>query len=151
LGEQDQFGWWQSTFSGPGSVNFLTPVFTRTHMLAQCTGTAIAAARMHDERIGVGNVYHLFRLPEALEIGIRRVLLDEATIKQLGYLVADRTAALHFLNSMAKGKRVAGVGPTHIAGVRDLRSPSQWTAVAGLYAHGFQTSTETLPYFADRS
>ena len=151
LGEQDQFGWWQSTFFGPGSVNFLTPVFTRTHLLAQCTGAALAAARVHDERIGTGNVHHLFRLPEALEMGIRRTLLNEAIGKQLGYLIADRAAALHFLNTMAKGRQIAGIGPTHVAGSRDLRSPGQWTTVAGLYANAFQNASETFPYFADRS
>ena len=74
LGERNQSGWWQSSFFAPGSQAFLAPVFGRTRLLAQCTGVAQAAAVVHDERIGVGDVYHLFRLPEDIEQALHRAL-----------------------------------------------------------------------------
>jgi hypothetical protein len=35
-----------------------------------------AAARVHDEYIGVGKVYHLFRLPEHIEQALHSSLRD---------------------------------------------------------------------------
>jgi len=74
LGEKEQAGWWPSSFFGIGSTAFLSPLFPRTHFLAQCQGVTCAASRKHDERIGVGQVYHLFRLPEDIEQGIHHLL-----------------------------------------------------------------------------
>ena len=76
LGEKDQFGWWVSSFFAPSSNAFFEPLFGRTQYLAQCNGVTRAAALVHDERIGVGHVYHLFRLPEDLEQGLHRELHD---------------------------------------------------------------------------
>ena len=73
LGEKEQYGWWQSSFFTQGAGAFLTPLFPRTQMLAQCNGVTQAAALVHDERIGVGHVYHLFRRPEDLEQSIRHL------------------------------------------------------------------------------
>lgn len=62
LGEKDQNGWWTSSFLSPTSKPFLSPVFPRTFALAQLHGVTAAAAAVHDDRIGVGDVFHLFRL-----------------------------------------------------------------------------------------
>ncbi|MEI6263193.1 MAG: BrxE family protein, partial [Deltaproteobacteria bacterium] len=64
LGEKDQFNWWPTTFICSFSNLFLSPVFPRTTLLSQYHGILEAARRLHDERIGVGSVFHLFRLPE---------------------------------------------------------------------------------------
>ena len=77
LGEREQFGWWQSAFFAPGSQAFLAPLFARTQLLAQCNGVTRAACLIHDERIGVGHVYHLFRLPEDMEQGLHGILNEE--------------------------------------------------------------------------
>lgn len=62
LGEKDQAGWWSSSFFASTGSAFLSPIFPRTQVVAQCQGVSGAASKIHDERIGVGNVYHLFRL-----------------------------------------------------------------------------------------
>ena len=82
LGERDQFAWWQSAFFGAGSALFLSPIFARTQILAQCAGAGMAAARVHDEHIGVGGVYHLFRLPEEIERSLHGALQLGATCKE---------------------------------------------------------------------
>jgi hypothetical protein len=83
LGEREQFAWWPSAFFAPGSQAFLLPLFARTRLLAQCNGVTQAAALVHDDRIGVGQVYHLFRLPEDMEQAIHRFLNDEAACGRL--------------------------------------------------------------------
>jgi hypothetical protein len=60
LGEQSQFNWWSSSFFTANSRAFLSPVFSKSAFIAQCQGIKEAAARVHDECIGVGAVYHLF-------------------------------------------------------------------------------------------
>src|SRR6202022_616251 len=67
LGEQEQSGWWPSSFLGRHAPAFLRPIFGSKTRMAQYHGVTEAACRVHDERIGVGRVYHLYRLPETIE------------------------------------------------------------------------------------
>ncbi len=67
LGEKSQYHWWPSRFLATTSEAFLLPVFPRTTLLAQYHGACEAARLKHDERVGIGRHYHLYRLPEALE------------------------------------------------------------------------------------
>ncbi len=36
LAEREQFGWWQSSFFTQGNNAFLSPLFSRTQIVAQC-------------------------------------------------------------------------------------------------------------------
>src|SRR6516162_928813 len=65
LGEQA--AWWPSSFLGQHAFTFLSPVFGNRTTVAQYHGVVEAACRAHDEKIGIGRVFHLFRLPEAAE------------------------------------------------------------------------------------
>jgi hypothetical protein len=150
LGEKEQAGWWSSSFLGVGSAAFLAPVFPRTQFLAHCRGVTAAAAKVHDERIGVGQVFHLFRLPEDLEQAIHRILHSSDVIERLRTNVADRDAAKRFLQ-MGNGKvKDSDVGPTYVAETRLLRDAATWRQVAAKYANAFARETEVYPYFADR-
>lgn len=150
LGEKEHAGWWSSSFFGTGSTAFVAPVFPRTQFLAQCRGVTAAASKVHDERIGVGQVFHLFRLPEDLEQGIHRILHSADTIERLRTNVADRDAAKRFLQ-MGSGKVKDGdVGPTYVAATSSLRDAATWRQVAVKYANAFERETEIYPYFVDR-
>jgi hypothetical protein len=151
LGERAQFGWWQSSFFAPGSSAFLAPIFGRTQLLAQVTGVSGAAVLVHDERIGVGNVYHLFRLPEEMEQGIHRVLQRPELAAQISAMVAGREAALANLGQEAGAQVTDGLGPTRIGNIADLRNLGQWRTAAGQYLRSFEQGTEVYPYFADRA
>src|SRR5712691_3071033 len=80
LGEHHQYNWWPSAFLAPSSVAFLAPIFSKTAFMAQYQGVKAAAARVHDEHIGLGKVYHLFRLPERLEQALFQSLQDQAVV-----------------------------------------------------------------------
>lgn len=150
LGEKNQAGWWPSSFFATGSTAFLAPVFPRTQVVAQCAGVVNAASRVHDERIGVGQVYHLFRLPEDLEQSIHRVMHAEETATCIKNHVATPDAAMKFLregNGSAPGE---AIGPTRVADVAGLRVITMWHKVAAAYASGFEKQTEIYPYFTDR-
>ena len=63
LGEKGQANWWGSEFFSATATAFLAPIFNRSLFLAQYQGATAAAAKVHDEAIGVGRIFHLFRLP----------------------------------------------------------------------------------------
>ena len=147
LGEREQFGWWKSSFFTQGSDAFLLPLFGRTQVLAQCNGVTQAAAIIHDERIGVGNVYHLFRLPEDIEQSIHRVLHD---IKSKD-IVSSKNTALDYLRDNSIKPMQSSLGPTRVGDNNSLHGQNSWKLVSGLYLHAFETNIEIYPYFVDLS
>ena len=151
LGEHDQFDWWQSSFFGAGSTAFLSPVFPRTHALTQIAGVTQAAARSHDERIGVGSVYHLFRLPEELEQSIHRRLSDSAISGQIVGQLTSGEAALAWLRRLAQADTGTGMGPIRIGDSQAVYAAGVWSKAAILYWHGFREGFESYPYFSDRT
>lgn len=151
LGEQSQSGWWQSSFFAPHSQAFLAHIVTRTQVLAQCTGMTRAAALVHDERIGVGQVNHLFRLPEDMEQGIHRVLHNPDLCTHITTQTADQSTALAHLDEMAAPTIITGVGPTWIDNNAALHTADSWSLVATHYLHAFRQGAQIYPYFADRT
>lgn len=149
LGEKEQFNWWPSSFFGPGSSAFLTPVFSRTALLARLTAVTTAAARLHDEFIGVGSTYHLFRLPEDLEQDLHAFYADQANALRLNQLTKDPDAILDYLQQVQVS--APGAGPKHMGGIQDLRTAAAWQAVAAYYVAAFVGNGRTYPYFADRT
>lgn len=148
LGEREQCAWWPSAFFAPGSSVFLTPLFPRTQLLAQCNGVTQAAALVHDERIGVGQVYHLFRLPEDIEQGIHRLLNDEAVCQRVETRLVDQATALPALRGIAGPMPASGIGPTRIGSIGGLRTQDAWPAAAARYLHAFEHGEQVFPYFS---
>jgi hypothetical protein len=148
LGEHEQAGWWQSAFLGVSSKPFLSPVYPKTAVLAQCRGVTHAAARVHDERIGVGSVFHLFRLPEDIEQAVHRMLEQHEAAQRLSSAVKDKQSALSALEALALSKRPTGNGPVRVGQVVDLVKLDSWRVVAAHYAAGFQASSEVFPFFS---
>jgi hypothetical protein len=148
LGERGQAGWWQSSFFAPGGSAFLAPIFGRTQTLAQCTAVRDAAALIHDERIGVGHVYHLFRLPEDLEQRVHAALHEPDLIGAIGEVVSSRDRALEYLREQAEPVGDTTAGPARAGDLKDLRSPTSWSGVAALYLLGLESGVEVFPYFA---
>ena len=149
LGEKDQFGWWQSSFFTQGADAFLAPLFARTQLLAQCNGVTQAAALVHDERIGVGNVYHLFRLPEELEQGIHQILLDTGHKKAFQEMVGRTDTALEYLRENSTAQIQSSMGPTRVGKINSLRDQKTWRISAGLYLSAFEEGHQIFPYFTD--
>jgi len=149
LGEREQHAWWQSSFFSPASQAFLAPVFGRTQILAQLNGVTRAAAIVHDARIGIGQVYHLFRLPEDVEQGIHRVLHSPELYEQIAALVSDKESAMAYLRHEAGSLAGEGAGPVHIGDTHDLRDAASWSVAVAHYIRAFENRLEIYPYFND--
>ena len=146
LGEKEQHNWWPSSFFSAASSAFLEPVFSRTQALARVTGVSRAASRVHDEYIGVGAVYHLFRLPEGLE---QRIVAHMQQEQDQVEAPAAREEALAWLREYAAGTPIATVGPVRVGDVQQLQDEESWRAVAALYLYAFEMDARIYPYFRD--
>jgi hypothetical protein len=150
LGEKDQFNWWASSFFSSSSNAFLDPIFRRTQLLAKCNGVTQAATLVHDEHIGVGHVYHLFRLPEDLEQGLHQFLYG----KELQSIFSADTTSdllLEKLASLSDSNLKSVQGPIRVGNIEDLYAVEKWKRTAGFYEDGFQQGKNAYPYYSDVS
>ena len=102
---------------------------------------------MHDEAIGRRGVFHLFRLPEAVEQDIRRILTasgnpDEPPASQWG----PHEDMLSDLAAMGAGKKTEGPGPRKIGSVSELLTTEAYERMADVYLSGFKANTKAFPY-----
>lgn len=149
LGEKAQFDWWPSGFFTPSSPAFLNPVFPRTAPLAQYHGVKEAARRVHDDHIGVGRVFHLFRLPETLEQSLFEVLQDPAAANLTHQAIDSQTTALEALQSFFKTPASVREGPVQIGTAADLEGDAWLGAAAHCYHTAFMKGVRSYPYLVD--
>jgi len=150
IGEQRQPPWWPSSFFAPSSPVFLAPVFGKMSFLARYYGVKEAAAKVHDEHIGVGRgVFHLFRFPEALEEELHGLLSDSEVLEQVNRDLSSETGALKALELCGKTEVEPLVGPVRIGGAKDLEKSNVWQIAARHYWQAFETNTQIFPYFTE--
>ena len=119
--------------------------------MAQYHGVKEAGRRVHDAHIGVGRVFHLFRLPETLEQSLFEQLQNPAVAVTGHEDITSRTTALDALESLFKPAGGLQEGPVQIGTVADLDGPG-WLATAARCYHGaFTTGARSYPYLLDRA
>jgi ribosomal protein S28E/S33 len=148
LGEKEQYNWWPSSFFSASSSAFLAPVFSRTESLARLTGVSRAASRVHDEYIGVGAVYHLFRLPEGMAQEIVAIIQQEGDQLEIPTV---RDEALAWLRNYAAETHNRTIGPVRIGDIQQLQDEESWKQVAAHYLYAFENGERIYPYFRDTS
>lgn len=148
LGEKGQANWWSSEFFSATAAAFLTPIFNRSLFLAQYNGATAAAAKVHDEAIGVGRIYHLFRLPIGLEQASADALTDSNFVKALQTRLASRELALARLAELAEKRESTSSGPVLLGHMSDdLKAELQ--RAAGFYLSALSAGTQTFPYLRE--
>jgi hypothetical protein len=147
LGERDGAGWWRSGFTSPTAPAFLAPIFGAKVLHAQYQGLIESARRVHDERIGVGRVFHPFRLPEAQE---QRVLDALRTDREKPTnCIPSHEAAMNDLQYLAGQVVDVKPGPILIGPIETLEDPSWVTKVATVYLAAFNSNIQCFPYFSN--
>ena len=150
LGEAHQSAWWTSSFLCETSTAFLSPVFSKTTLLARYYGVRDAAARVHDEHIGIGEgVFHLFRLPEALERELHELVGDSDVAETLSAVIQNKEAAQETLDQLSADSRSDGVGPVRLGQTTKLQDISTWQIAAQSYRQGFQSNSKVYPYLSE--
>ena len=148
LGEKGQDNWWNSDFLSTTAAAFLTPIFNRSLFLAQYQGATAAAAKVHDEAIGVGRIYHLFRLPIGLEQASADALSDAAFVGTIQARLMSRELALARLAQLAGKPESPSPGPVSLGKMsQDLNGELQ--RAAGFYCAAFTAGIHTYPFIRE--
>lgn len=146
LGEKSQENWWSTSFFEPASRVFLEPVFSRTIRLSQYNGVREAARHIHDGYIGVGKVFHLFRLPEEVEQDLQQLIFEAPN--EWFTEVSSRDNALKTLRSLAG---VVGIplteGPQSVGFIEQFYRPLGAKGLAQHYLAAFEQGIRSFPYF----
>jgi|AntAceMinimDraft_8_1070364.scaffolds.fasta_scaffold00500_11 hypothetical protein len=149
LGEKEQFGWWDTNFLSKTGLKFLAINFPRSALTAGCTSVTAAAKRLHDERIGKGGVFHLFRLPASIEETVHRELMKVDQEEILPHL-ESKDAAMVVLKELFNDDVDAPSGPVQIGTTKNILSDSAIRGLAGRYYDAFSTGKKTFPYFMEK-
>lgn len=147
LGEQAP-AWWPCQFFSPTAAAFLGPVFTRSTALAQYQGVTAAAARKHEEHIGEGRTFHLFRLPEIFEQSAAAVFADKDFEASIRTSVASRDQALARLAELAGGAASSSEGPVVVGDLTDELGDAL-KSCAALYLDAFSKGIQCFPYLRE--
>ncbi len=147
LGEQ-QPSWWPSQFYGPTAVAFLGPVFSRSTALAQYQGVTAAAALKHEEHIGEGSTFHLFRLPEIFEQSAAEMFADQNFLVEIRESVSKKENALTRLSELAGSSVAASQGPVVVGALTDDVAESL-RSCAALYLDAFNKGIQCFPFLRE--
>jgi hypothetical protein len=153
LGERDHYGWWPTQFLSASSKAFLEPVFPKTMLLAQYHGVSEAARRLHDERIGIGRVFHLFRLPQELEQGLHNSVQQQETNKLVSSAISEKEIAIQALKEIAgqtdhEHHTSASEGPVIVGKLAEIQKPTTLKKIAQTYLAAFENDVRSYPYVA---
>lgn len=144
LGEQGQSSWWTSSFLARTSEAFLSPIFGSATFNARLVGVTEAARRVHDDAIGVGRAFHLFRLPETVEQELHRTINEAPDLE----LPASADEALEGLRALSVIEVETRSGPVHIGPLLRLSEKDWISPVAAHYRAAFLDGGKRYPYFA---
>lgn len=149
LGESPQNEWWDTNFLSKTGLQFLEISFPRTAVAAGCVSVSEAAKKLHDERIGKGGVFHLFRLPSAFEERVHRHLLSVQPDELLNAIETKETA-LSKLEEFAESSGGTSEGPIHIGNADEILTGHAVSEMAMHYLNAFSKGVMTFPYFTER-
>ena len=146
LGEKNQFKWWDTNFLSKTGLQFLEINFPRTAFAAGCNSVTEAARRIHDERIGKGGVFHLFRFPTDMEEDLHRLMFSDENNDRIAF-VETRETALDALRSMVKSTVGAPGGPVQVGDSKTMMRDFAIQELAVHYYEAFQSRKVCFPYF----
>lgn len=146
LGETAQYGWWNTSFFLSSSKTFLEPIFARTSLLARYHAVTNAARALHDDRIGVGDVTHLFRMPEEMERALHQLIESQSGTSTWINQLANKELALRALSSLAGESKTTFEGPINVGNAGDLLTRKVMKEIARCYLSAFEQNIRTYPY-----
>jgi len=151
LGEAADPPWWRTEFMTEAGMRFLERLYPRTAFKAAVNSAGKAACDAHDRATGRVGVYHLFRLPEALEAEVYHLQPagDDQFVASLRAALGQPEALLNLLDSL-RDTTVAGadaVGAVKVDVNPDRVESRDLAAVASVYSGAFSSGKQAFPYF----
>ena len=125
-------------------------MFSKSAFAAQYHGVQEAASRVHDEHIGIGRVYHLFRLPEHVEQALFNSLQNKVCVDSIRDQLQNQERALDNLITLADSLPDRAEGPVLIGDIDELMDGKNLGLLAHYYLLAFKGNTKTYPYYLDK-
>ena len=117
--------------------------------MSQAEGVRAAAGELHDQRIGVGKVFHLFRLPEELEQSFHRLLHDEEICAAFTQRITSKEHAIDYLESTFGGDPDGSIGPVSVGDVRRVTEETTVATIGQYYLQGFKAESPVFPFLKE--
>ena len=151
LGESSSPPWWKTTFLSDAGLRLTGRIFPRSYLSAAVNAVWEVARREHDERVGKGRRYHLFRLQPSPERSVQAELMDPAKAERLREVLAlEQDGLLEALSALVGTARLRGRGgPTLMGTVRSLSEPGGVSELAAVYRSAFREETVVHPYYEE--
>jgi len=146
LGEQSQFNWWSTSFLTPASKNFLSPMFPKTLRLTQYQGVKESALKVHDASVGVGKVFHLYRLPDEIEQGLYDLALEPKLTEIIFDYLSSKESVLNELDRLADNTRIKTEGPVAVGKITSFSGNDYIKKISQFYSGAFGAGIRTFPY-----
>ncbi|MCY4141869.1 MAG: BrxE family protein [Rhodobacteraceae bacterium] len=152
LGESGDSCWWKTEFMNETGLRFLERLYPRTFFSAAIHAAGEAACNAHDRAVGRVGVYHLFRLPEFVDVELNHMPFDA----DMEFLAEFRAALSDTGKLMEMLARLCGesggvssvVGARRIGNEKDMMTCAAFKAVADDYHRAFMRGYQVFPYFA---
>ncbi len=146
LGEKGQAAWWESSFLSSSSKTFLAPIFPNTMAVAQYTGVCQAASIVHDEHIGIGRHYHLYRLPDSIERQLLKCIQDREFAESLSQYLSSQEAAMNRLKELGAKTIKKTEGPIVAGDYSDAKLNDLVSVARSHYIAAIQQGYKSYPY-----
>lgn len=146
LGEKQQATWWGSSFLSSSSKAFLAPIYPNSIAMAQYSGVCQAASIVHDEHIGVGRHYHLYRLPDSLERSLLKCVQDNKFSECLAQFLSSQETAINRLKELGADHADKEEGPVAVGDYSDEKLDMLIKKARAHYLAAIQQEYKTFPY-----
>jgi len=151
LGEAVDPPWWRTEFMSEAGMRFLERLYPRTAFKAAVNAVGKAACDAHDRATGRVGVYHLFRLPEWLEVETRQFepSTDDDFVANLRAALGEPALLLSLLDSL-RSRAVAPadtVGAIRVDMTPDRVDSGGLATIASIYFDAFSGGKQVFPYF----
>jgi hypothetical protein len=151
LGESADPPWWKSKFMSKTGLSFLERLYPRSQFNAQVNAAGKAACEVHDKAVGRVGAYHLFRLPESLEMRIHAFPFskDEEFFNQFRLCLDRYEDLLEILFTLSSGQPCENniSGPKRIIIESDDIDIDSLGIAASIYLGAFKIGKPAFPYF----
>jgi hypothetical protein len=149
LGEAHMSGWWKTQFLSVTGLSYLNRLYPRSSFAAAVRSASRAAKAAHDSSIGVGNVFHLFRLPQQHERRLEEFVRAHGTDLPQAFepMLNQREQLLKSLDDLGGVVSPTARGPLRLGTLADLQTDDWIAACASAYAAAFRDGSKVFPYF----
>ena len=151
LGESSNPAWWKTEFMNETGLRFLERLYPRSSVRAAVHAAGKAACEVHDRTVGRVGVYHLFRLPESLEVEMHKTapLGDDDFFKRFRSCLSQKDNLMEMLAPHCDDTGLKpAAGPKRIGTASDATTIEGLVTAASVYRNAFKQGKQAFPYFA---